>query len=119
MEVPGAGRVALGGHLVPGVGGEVACEEVVLALHAVVAALNVNVCVVLGPCGTGPDGGQAAPGVYLPPGFGLEVELVHVVEPARSVEASEEHELAIVHDAHVAEAPRGHLALSDNGIGHP
>mmetsp|Transcript_4574 Transcript_4574/g.6481 ORF Transcript_4574/g.6481 Transcript_4574/m.6481 type:complete len:309 (+) Transcript_4574:559-1485(+) len=108
MKVSWRGGRAGGWHLRPSIGCKIAGKEIGFARDTIVSTLDVDVRIVLGPCGTGSYGGQLSERWRdLSPYFGVEVEFVHVVEPFGSIKAAEENKFVIVYHAHVSESSGG------------
>lgn len=103
-------------HLRPGIGIQVASKEIRLAFHAVIAALNVNVIVILGPSRTRANRWNdlllTIVGITLLRNFRptllLEIKDIHVIEPATAIKTAPQNELALVHHRNVAKASTGY-----------
>jgi len=104
VKVPRRGWRSKAGHFRPRVGFQIECKKVGFAFHTVVAALNVNVGVALGPGGAGARRRHGPAGLNLCPRGRQKVKDVHVVEPTGAVETAKEDEFSVVHNRDVTKA---------------
>mmetsp|Transcript_2015 Transcript_2015/g.4286 ORF Transcript_2015/g.4286 Transcript_2015/m.4286 type:complete len:251 (-) Transcript_2015:432-1184(-) len=107
VKVARTGHVALTGEFGPGVGGEVAGEEVGFAFDSVVSPMNINISIILRPRRTTPHTGQIPPRLNRLPSIRTQIKFKHIIQPSTSIKPTKKHKLIIVHDAHVSKPATG------------